>query len=138
MFAASTASICSTDGSDGSARRASRSGWSRMITPIERRIFSSLLAPKPETRRSRPARTAASRSAIEATPSSRLSCSARLGPMPGTVAICCTPGGILARSSSTAAMVPLRRNSMILPAIDEPTPGTLVSAASGTAPRSAG
>ena len=92
MLAASTASIWSTVESGGSDRSASRSGWSRVITPMERRMRSSLLAPKPDTRRSRPARTAASRSAMEATPSSRLSCSARLGPMPGTVAISCTPG----------------------------------------------
>ena len=99
---------------------------------------SSLLAPNPDSARSLPARTAASRSAMQPMPSSRLSCSARLGPTPGTFAICSTPGGTFARSSSTAATVPVRRYSAILPAIDVPTPGIFVSAASGTAPRSPG
>ena len=75
---------------------------------------------------------------MEPTPTSRLSWSARLGPTPGTFAICRTPNGASPRSSSRAATVPVRRYSAILPAIDEPTPGIFVRAGSGTAARSPG
>ena len=44
----------------------------------------------------------------------------------------------MARRSSTALIVPVRRYSAIFAATDEPTPGTLVSPFSGSVPRSSG
>ena len=73
-----------------------------------------------------------------ATPSSVLSARARFGPRPGTLVRSRTPGGIRVLSWSTAAIVPSRRYSVILAAIDLPTPGIVVRAASGMAPMSSG
>ena len=94
-----------------------------VMTARPRRMRSSLLGPNPAMFRSLPSLTAASRSLTVAMPSSLLSCMARFGPSPGTRVSSRTPGGTLARCSSTALMVPVRLNSVILAAIDLPTPG---------------
>ena len=120
--------MSSTLASAGSARRASRSAASLTATPMPRRMRSSLLGPNPATPRSLPLRTASASSPTLVTPSSLAIWSARLGPTPGTFASSRAPGGTLARRSSTALIVPVRRYSAIFAAIDEPTPGILVSA----------
>ena len=109
-----------------------------VMTARPRRMRSSLLGPNPAMFRSLPSLTAASRSLTVAMPSSLLSCMARFGPSPGTLVSSRTPGGTLARCSSTALMVPVRLNSVILAAIDLPTPGMLVSADSAIVVTSAG
>ncbi len=130
--------MSSSVASGGSERRASRSAASLTATPMPRRMRSSLLGPNPATPRSRPLRTASSSSATLLTPSWPAICSARFGPTPGTFASSRAPGGTLARRSSTTLIVPVRRYSAIFAAIDDPTPGILVRAASGIAPMSSG
>src|SRR5229473_572544 len=68
---------------------------------------SSLLAPNPARPSSLPALIATARSSTDWTPRSWLSCRARFGPRPGTRVSSRTPGGILARSSSSALMAGL-------------------------------
>ena len=70
-------------------------------------MFSSVFAPKPFRPFSAPALMASARSATEAIPSSWYRTMAFFGPRPGIAVISRTPGGILARSSSTAWTFPV-------------------------------
>lgn len=73
------------------------------------RIRSSLLAPNPFSSRSLSALTASDSPPSEVTPSSEQSWNARPGPSAGTLVSSRTPAGTFARSSSSAAKLPLSR-----------------------------
>src|SRR5581483_1257539 len=77
-------------------------------------------------------------SSTEAIPSSRYRTMAFFGPRPGTDISRRTPSGICARSSSSAAMVPVRRYSSTFSPIDLPTLGMARIPLRSSVERSAG
>ena len=98
--------------------------WPRLAaSSMPCRSLSSLRGPNPFRSRSRPSPMACDSPATEPMPSSVYSCMARFGPSAGILVSSLTPSGMLARRSSSRAIVPVRWYSVIVCAIEVPTPG---------------